>query len=241
MAAGICLGYLARFILGAPSEDEGPTRTIDRPLPEVVESDDEFIDLPIIKAETDEAESGLVPPIRLPGQMPNGTTDLLDSRSALLSVVDEFDHDVEAVFEPHGEKICASGCAASRHPTEQLTVEKFRQLLKELAYEPMDQTNNALESLMYFGPQTRQMIEIHGVGDLEADRAKFVWEQLKFDRARISIRVVDNEGETRTWIDPTEVPFDRRHVFDMQTKDVQALVTSGTVKRVGLNHIWVRL
>jgi len=37
------------------------------------------------------------------------------------------------------------------------------------------------------------------------------------------------------------VPFDRRHVFEMKTNSLQPLVTSGTVKRVGLNHAWIRL
>jgi hypothetical protein len=45
----------------------------------------------------------------------------------------------------------------------------------------------------------------------------------------------------RSWLDPTEVPFDRRHVFEMEASGVQPLVTSGTVKRVGLYHLWTRL
>jgi hypothetical protein len=37
------------------------------------------------------------------------------------------------------------------------------------------------------------------------------------------------------------VPLDRRHVFKMDTKDLPPLITSGTVKRVGLHHLWTRL
>ena len=37
------------------------------------------------------------------------------------------------------------------------------------------------------------------------------------------------------------VPLDRRHEFDMQVNNVQPLITSGTVKRVGLYHLWNRL
>ena len=235
VATGIALGYLARIVLGAPAEEAGPTRTIDRPLPANVEFEEEVIDLPIIKDHEDENESGLVPPIRLPGMLPSQPM----TPGQLLS--DEFAHDSAALFEPHGEELCASGCAASRHPTEKLSLEHFEDLLVAYTYEPMDQTNNALEELLYFGPQTRKMIELHGVGNLDSTRAEFLWEQLKYNRAKISIRVVDDSGEARTWIEPTEVPFDRRHVFEMKTKNVQALVTSGTVKRVGLNHIWCRL
>ena len=49
VALGICLGYLARLILGAPTLDNGPPRTIDRPLPEKAAVDnDEVIDLSLI-------------------------------------------------------------------------------------------------------------------------------------------------------------------------------------------------
>ena len=105
----------------------------------------------------------------------------------------------------------------------------------------MDQTNNALEELMYFGSQTRDMLQSFGIGQLDSQRAEFLWEQLKLNKAKVSIRVLDQSGDVRTWIEPTTVPFDRRHVFEMQTNNVQPLVTSGTVKRVGLNHVWARL
>ena len=236
VALGICLGYLARLILGAPVVEDGPTRTIDRPLPEKAEVDhEEVIDLPIIKLDNDQSgESGMVPPIRLPGQLPQVATQTVSHRTDLT-------HDSNALFEPHGEKFCASGCAASRHPTKTLTQDHFESLLVAYTYEPMDQTNNALEELIYFGSQTQKMIESHGVGTLDSKRSEFLWEQLKYNKAKVSIRVVDEAGTVRTWIEPTTVPFDRRHLFEMQTNDVQPLVTSGTVKRVGLNHIWARL
>ena len=242
VAVGIALGYLARLILGAPAEETGPTRKIDRPLPEKVSVDpEEVIDLPIIKLdENEDAESGLVPPIHLPGALPIGAQTAHNSNPNNFSTK-LLTHDPGALFHPHGEQICASGCAASRHPTKTLTRDHFKSLLVAYTYEPMDQTNNALEELMYFGPQTRKLIEAHGVGRLDSKRAEFLWEQLKYDKAKVSIRVVDKSGAVRTWIEPTVVPFDRRHVFDMKTNNVQPLVTSGTVKRVGLNHIWMRL
>lgn len=234
---GIGLGYLARLILGAPVDDAVPPRTIERPLPQQSEADrQEVIDLPIIRpGKTDEPESGLVPPIHLPGSLPVFASQTSNVSKDLLT------HDPTALFEPHGVQVCASGCAASRHPTKTLTREHFENLIVAYTYEPMDQTNNALEELVYFGSQTRKMIEFYGVGQLDTPRAKFLWDQLKYDKAKVSIRVLDQSGTIRTWIEPTVVPFDRRHVFEMQTNDIQPLVTSGTVKRVGLNHIWARL
>lgn len=249
---GLALGWLARIVLGVPAEETGPSRSIQRPLSKPAV--EEVIDLPILDSQGQpvqqrQDQSGLVPPLRLPGQFPgqlpgqaNGLEPGNDVLVSLPGANDrEFAHDPTAMFEPHGEQLCASGCAASRHPTERLTRSEFLRLLHEFTYEPMDQTNNALESLLYFGPQTRQWIESVGMGTLDQERAEFLWEQLQFTHANVSIRVTDDQGVVRSWVDATRVPFDRRHLFDMKTNGVQPLVTSGTVKRVGLNHSWVRL
>ena len=47
--------------------------------------------------------------------------------------------------------------------------------------------------------------------------------------------------DTSTEMMPERVPLDRRHVFELTPADLQPLVASGTVKRVGLHHIWTRL
>ncbi len=239
---GLALGWLARLVLGAPAEEPGLKRVIDRPLAPAA---DEMIDLPILRPNDPSPEdsgdqSGLIPPLRLPTQFP-GQQGEAPRQNLLQATLENFAHDPNASFEAHGEQICASGCAASRHPTEQLTLSNYWQLLDEYTIEPMNQTNNALEALLYYGPQTRKLMESEGVGQLDRPRADFLWEQLRYTHARISIRVTDDQGVVRTWIEPTRVPFDRRHVFEMQTRDVQPLVTSGTAKRVGLNHIWIRL
>lgn len=257
---GIGFGLLARMVLGVPETEDIPTRTIERPLLAPAEAP---VDIPLIdrkknkndvrrikrkngdqdsesQNEADEEISGLVPPVFIGGSNPNFAVAKVAERGNKTSS-DDFAHDLNAIFEPHGEKVCASGCAASRHPTEELTRDDYFRLLQEVEIEPMDRTNNALEALMYFGPQTRKFMESEGVGSLDSDRAKFIWNELDCTHAKIAIRVTDENGVIRTWLDPTRVPLDRRHVFEMKTKDLQALVTSGTVKRVGLDHIWVRL
>ena len=240
---GIGLGWLARIILGAPAEDLGPPRTIDRPLNAVAE---ETTGLSVFDAslKSVDGDSGLVPPIKLPGMyaMLESAHRNGDSSHRFNSVLfADYSHDSSAVFEPHGEQLCASGCAISRHPTSRLTKSRFKQLMSEFADGPMESSNQSLEELVFYGPQTRMLIESEGAGELDFERANFLWDQLTFTHARVSIRVKDDEGVVRTWIEPTRVPFDRRHVFEMQTNDVQPLVTSGTVKRVGLNHLWTRL
>ena len=196
--------------------------------------------MPIIGDQPDNGDSGLVPPISVP---PISVPAWQNSSSSRITPVglSHFSHDTSAIFEPHGEQICASGCAVSRHPTGELSKSRFDQLLKQYPQSPLDETNIALEELLFYGPQTREMLSKYGYGQLATNYASFLRNQLAFTHAKISIRVVDQDGVTRTWLDPSRVPFDRRHVFEMQTENLQPLVTSGTVKRVGLKHLWARL
>ncbi|MEM7782513.1 MAG: hypothetical protein AAF939_04725 [Planctomycetota bacterium] len=224
--SGVALGFLARFVLGIPEVNHEPTREIDRPLsaPPV-----EPIYFPIAPEPSDQPQnSGLIEPFPMAGQF-------MVNRDA------NFSHDASAIFEPHGESVCASGCAASRHPTGQLTRSRFFQLLNEVPLEPLDRTNTAMEELFYFGTQAYRFIQAEGFGPLDTVQSEFIWNQLQKTHALISIRVVDESGRIRTWLEPTRVPLDRRHVFEMETDGLQPLVTSGTVKRVGLDHLWVRL
>ena len=243
---GVSLGWIARLVLGAPAEDPGPARTINRPV-ESETADEGVVDIPIIKSDSDSENEdsetgGLVSPIKLPGTFAifgSGKDHLDHVRVNVL--FDEQSHDEDAIFEAHGEQQCASGCAVSRHPTTELSTTKFKRLIEQLALGKLDNSNQALEELIYFGTQTRKQIESDGVGELAKERAAFLWDQLTITHAKVSIRVKDETGAVRTWIEPTLVPFDRRHVFDMKTNNVQPLVTSGTIKRVGLNHLWTRL
>ena len=192
----------------------------------------------------------LVPPIRIDGlpitalghQDPHAV-QLWDPESLVGRIAETADFTADSVahFHAHGEEVCASGCAASRHPTKELTRDYFHELLKRYAIEPMDETSFALESLLYFGRQTAMLLEEEGDYPLDPIRSDFLRSELRKTHAKIEIRVVDEYGEVRTWLSPTRVPLDRRHEFDMQVNNVQPLETSGTVKRVGLYHLWNRL
>lgn len=184
-------------------------------------------------------EDPLVPPIQLDpflaldGKMP--------AKGRLLALGDEFGHGQRARFHAHGQQVCASGCAASRHPTEQLTLPRFRELMFAASRKPLDANNQAFETLLYFGRQTRQFISQHGYVYLDDEQSWQLRAELLKSHAIVSIRVIDETEEVRSWIHDIRVPLDRRHVFDMETQRLQPLVTSGTVKRVGLDHLWTRL
>lgn len=186
-------------------------------------------------------EDPLVSPARVPG-LPS--PPIHSGPGSLLRRVafrDAFVHDDRAIFEPHGHDVCFSGCAVSRHPTGQLTGPAFRQLLTRFARQPADETSPAFETLLYYGRQAKGFLDREGSSPLDPVRAAVLRRELSRTHARIAIRVVDQYGVVRTWLPPTRVPLDRRHVFEMETSDLQPLVTSGTVKRVGLYHLWNRL
>ena len=239
---GICLGLVARYILGAPAEDESPKMEFDRPFDPAVVSDDVETKVGAVAGvRSGELMSGLVPPIVLPSQANSLVLKEGRYQEQYFPQQSAFSHGEAAMFEAHGAQLCASGCAASRHPTGELSDVRYRELISQVDSGPMAETNEALEELIFFGSQTRRQINVNGFGTLDADWVGFLGEQLACSHAKISIRVTDEQGVVRTWIEPTRVPFDRRHVFSMSTKELQPLVTSGTVKRVGLNHAWIRL
>ena len=101
--------------------------------------------------------------------------------------------------------------------------------------------NIAFETLLYFGRQTAAMIQDYGTPHLSREGRAILIRELGRQHVRVSIRVVDQQGNKRSWIDDVRVPLDRRHVFDMEARSLQPLVTSGTVKRVGQDHLWTRL
>ena len=178
-----------------------------------------------VQAVEDHDDDPLVPPIAI-GQ--------LDTSS-----------DSRAHFHPHGDQVCASGCAVSNHPTGTLSRDHFNRLISQFDVLATNDSlaakkRAALDSLLFFGPQTTSMLQrlpdvIGGPNRAELQR------HLETTHARISIRVVDEHGVTRSWIPPTRVPFDRRHVFEMETAQLQSHVASGTVKRVGVDRLWTRL
>jgi hypothetical protein len=142
---------------------------------------------------------------------------------------------------PHGTRLCASGCATNNHPTRLCTKDEFHRLMEQFAHEPMDETSPALEALMYYNRQTRMYIDRYGTAPLDEQRARFLRRELEKTHAFVSVRIVDEFGVVRSWLPPTRVPLDIRHEYIMETHDIQPLETSGTVKRVGLYHIWQRI
>ena len=100
------------------------------------------------------------------GIKPATASGTFDPLAAYLGAGGLFLHDRRATFHAHGDRMCASGCAASRHPTETLSREQFFALRQEMARGPLDETNQALETLLYYGRQSRDLLSREGFGPL---------------------------------------------------------------------------
>ena len=158
------------------------------------------------------------------------------------SQAERYDHDLDAIFHPHGDQQCASGCAASRHPTRRLTRERLQELLATVEQRPLDDRNPAFEELLYFGPQALEMWQRYErrFPLAKATTARLV-EEWRKSHVGVQLRLLDSAGNVCAWLPATQVPLDRRHVFTMRTDQLPPLIASGTVKRVGVHHLWTRL
>lgn len=153
----------------------------------------------------------------------------------------DFTAGARASFHAHGEEVCASGCAASNHPTPELTQGRFQPLMANYQRGPLDETNEALEALLYYGRQSQSLLGSAPSTVLDAKHEQFLRRELRRTHALVSLRIVDEQGVVRVEMQRTRIPLDRRHVFDMDSHNLPPLVTSGTVKRVGLYHLWTRI
>ena len=103
----------------------------------------------------------------------------LNPSNQILLFPPNFKSDTRARFHPHGKQVCASGCSASNHPTPKLTEEQFRQLMSRFSAEPLDETSEALESLLFYGRQTRSFLEKSAPAQLDTTRLKFLRRAIK--------------------------------------------------------------
>lgn len=105
----------------------------------------------------------------------------------------------------------------------------------------MTEDSSALEELLFYGPQSKRFVESESFS-LDSDRLNFLLTELNRDQVSIEFRLIDQDDRVRVSLPPTIVPFDRRYVFEpLLTEDFQPPEASGTVKRVGLRHIWQRI
>ena len=86
-----------------------------------------------------------------------------------------------------------------------------------------------------------KLLAREGPGQLDPVRTSVLKHELARDHVAIEIRVVDALDQVRARLPSTNVPLDRRHEFQLDTHQLQPMLASGTVKRVGRDFLWTRL
>lgn len=142
--------------------------------------------------------------------------------------------------EPDDEN-CRNGCSLKTHHVPPFTIEQYRAAIAEYAALPPDQVSQPLDTLLFYGERTKELMRDLGVLGLPPRHREFLDRQLARDHAYVSVRFVDEADRVRVAVGPIRVPIGvKRHLHPHVLDDVQSLEVNGTVMRVGLYHLWSR-
>lgn len=109
---------------------------------------------------------------------------------------------------------CKSGCASITRP-DSPKEDKFTRLFRRFAGEKLLPGSEALETLLFFGPETRKRLAEGAGKELPATHRSFLSRELSRTHATLWIRIVDRkEGARLAWAetgrDRPPLPFSRR-------------------------------
>ncbi|BBM82007.1 hypothetical protein [Candidatus Uabimicrobium amorphum] len=134
---------------------------------------------------------------------------------------------------------CVTGCGAIPDTTPAITKDEFMKHLQAFANSPIDEQSLDLETLLFYGKETRKWLPEQSI--LDEDHLRFLQRELQKTHAEIQLRVIDDEGNVRIELEPRIVEIGQKyHEHIHTTHDMQELEISGTIKRVGVHHLWSR-
>jgi len=147
----------------------------------------------------------------------------------------------EPSIEPD-PKNCGPGCASANDAPGQLTASEIDELLARYSLEPMAQGSEALETLLFAHHQVEPLIRARETLPLDPKREAFLRAELAKSSAWLDMRIVDALGVERVRLGAMRVELGvKQHVAPSRLVRLQALEVSGTVRRVGVDHLWTRL
>ena len=145
------------------------------------------------------------------------------------------------------ERICATGCAVGSGELEGPTRAELETLLDGLRDSPLDADNLALATLLFHGARVGRMLDgldgLDGLCDrLDPPTEAFLRRELERRHARLDVRFLNADGSERLRLGARRIPLDeKQHLFPSHAEALTPPEISGTVRRVGLDHLWVRL
>jgi len=153
--------------------------------------------------------------------------------------IDAFDRPADPAADPS----CQGGCAAIPDTIEGLTEERIAELLRIYAKDPAAEETEALQTLLFHGEQVVRFRAAHpDAVALDAAHDRALRRELARVYAHMSVRVIDEDGVVRLEIDDRRWPMGfKRHLLPDRHDRLQPVEVSGTIRRVGVHHLWARL
>jgi hypothetical protein len=135
---------------------------------------------------------------------------------------------------------CTSGCDIEPPEVRKgMTREEAAEAVAEIALHPVGHQSDALDLLLFHAYDARTYLEEAGWAKLSAAHRVWLTRELNRDHAIFEMRLVDENGVTRAW-KSLEVPLSQKQHIELEHEKLPGLVASGTVVRVGTEHLWTR-
>lgn len=149
--------------------------------------------------------------------------------------------DAVAPVSSEDDPTCVGSCSAVSDGPSKSDPAKIRGWLAEYAKQPMSSESPALEALLFHREATKlELLSVEGLS-LDEGRAAFLERELQRSTAFLEVRVRDAAGKVRVHLPERRVALDEKQHIETENDLAQHVEYSGTVKRVGLDHLWVRL
>ena len=136
---------------------------------------------------------------------------------------------------------CSTSCSFStHHQPEPISEQEWLQTLKQWSTEPVGEATPSLELILFHSSQSQYFLLQHGEL-LDEEHLYFLQTELSRDQLRIEMRLVDEEGSLRGYVESGSFPQEeKQHLAFANTGSLGWLETAGRVRRVGLDHWWSR-
>jgi hypothetical protein len=133
----------------------------------------------------------------------------------------------------------ATGCGVTcaPPPTQPPSAAELRALLREVAAAPTGAHTDAIDALLFVGPHTRAHLDAHP-GLLPESHEAWLRDELARQTVKVAFRLQDDTGVLASG--EASVPLGRKQHLELDGGLLGPLSVSGSVKRVGLHHLWTR-
>ena len=112
--------------------------------------------------------------------------------------------------KPKSDEPCTTGCSLAKHPIDPFTDEGFLAALDGYAAAEPDMESDALDTLLFYGARTEELLEKHGTGPLSQRHIAFLSRELARRYAIVELRLIEPDGDVRVAYGPSHVPIGRK-------------------------------